>query len=82
MLSSEAMRPITRHFRSDRITASSRQPQEESSILDVSSDLEYPEPVFDLRLGRTYLADWERLPSPVGRAEGSIPCSAPRVCFL
>ena len=70
VLGSEAMGPITWYFRSDRITASSRQSQEESSILDISSDLEYPEPVFDFRLGRTYVIDWERLSSPVGRAEG------------
>ena len=72
------MRPITWYFQSDRVAASSRQSPDESNILVISSessDLEYPEPGFDLRLGRVHVADWERFSPPVGIAE-SIACRA------
>ena len=40
-----------------------------STVLDVSSDIEYPEPVFDLRSGRVQVLDFAEISQTVGRAE-------------
>ena len=40
-----------------------------STVLDVSSDIEYPEPVFDLRSNQVQVLDFAEISQPVGRAE-------------
>ena len=41
-----------------------------SNVMDVSSDLESPEPVFNLRPGRMCVSDLDDISQPTGRAEG------------
>ena len=42
-----------------------------STVLDVSSDIEYPEPVFDLRSNQVQVLDFAEISQPVGRAEST-----------
>ena len=70
------MRSISSYFHShSRASEVLSTHAEISTVLDVSSDIEYPEPVFDLRSGRVQVLDFAEISQPAGRAE-SIACSS------
>ena len=63
------MRPIYTFFRSNRAEMSSPPGLETTNVMDVSSDLEAPEPIFDLRRGSMCISDLNTLALPDSPAE-------------
>ena len=63
------MRPISTFFRTSRSEMSGPPGLETTSIMDVSSDLETPEPIFDLRRGNMCISDLSFLAAPESPVE-------------
>ena len=62
------MRPLTWHFRASAPVQGAVSMQDSGSVMGISSDMEQPEPIFDICASRRMVYDYELLSQPIGAA--------------